>query len=397
MKMTKKTARLAARRAGAAALIAAIALSLSGCFSQNEISRLSIVMGVGIDEGDAPDNYLVTMQVAKAESLKSSPEGGGASDSKSYSTGQQEAPSIYEALQGIAYKSSRHLYLTHNQVVVVGKAVARKDIMPLLDFFVRDYEGRLNTLLIIADETARGILEEETELERLPALHLRDLLSAQRETSVSRSVMLREFLIASLSKTAAPIAPMLELYATEDGKQKARIGNMAVFKQGRMVGELDKQQVRGLLWLTGEVGGGALFVPVLGGSLGFNLLETYTDIRPRHDGDRFWMQVSIRQVCIINEAMSVKGLVRVENARVIEEAVKNVIGQAIAEALGQARALNADVFGFGEAIYRAYPTESRQLLENWDSEFINLDVDVSIEVTVRSSGSLVEPIEPGGV
>ena len=63
----------------------------------------------------------------------------------------------------------------------------------------------------------------------------------------------------------------------------------------------------------------------------------------------------------------------------------------------QARALNADVFGFGEAIRRKYPAKSEQLLKNWENSFAQLEVELSVTAVVRSTGGATIPIAPGGM
>lgn len=354
-------------------------------------------MGVGIDEGAAPDTHLITAQIAKASALKSSTgEGGGGGGGKAYVNVQYEAKSIFSGVQGLMYKTSRDMYFSHNQVILVGRAVAQRDITATLDFFVRDYEGRLNTLLAVADGKAEDTLDEETELEKLPAVQLNNVLKMQRINSTSAVIDLRQFLIANLSKTTAPTAPIVELYKDKQGKTKARVGNTAVFKNGKMIGELDKTQARGMLWVTGGVRGGALDTKALDGLITFELRQSSSSIEPVLKEGGFSIKIKINQKCSIAEAETKENLMKVENADKMAATAQSAILEEVYAAVNRAKALNADVFGFGEAIRRKYPVQSKQMLENWDDEFPQLAVDISVTASVLSTGSVTLPITPGG-
>ncbi|NLF26331.1 MAG: Ger(x)C family spore germination protein [Clostridiales bacterium] len=381
-------------------LICLSALSgLTGCYSRHEINSLAIVMGVGVDEGSAQENYLVTAQVAKASAMHASAaEGSGSGTSgDAYVNGQYEADSIFSAMRGITYIASRDLYFSHNQIIAVGRKVAERNIVPALDLFLRDYEGRLTTMILVADGKAVDLLNEKTDLEKLPALHLHDMLEVQKITSTSVVVSLHEFLVATLSKTTAPVAPIVELFTHESGKEKARVGNTAVFKGGRLIGELNKAQTRGLLWVTGKVEGGALETQALGGRMEFELLQSSSRIEPAYKDGRFSVKVKVTQECMIAEAAVTENIMKLENAEKLDLAVEEAILEEARSALDQARALNADVFGFGEAIRRKYPAKSEQLLKNWENSFAQLEVELSVTAVVRSTGGATIPIAPGGM
>ena len=372
-------------------------LSLSGCNSQHEINTLAIVMGVGIDDVEGTHQHKITTQVAKASSLKASSGEGGADQSDSaYINAQYESDGLFPAIQSMGRFTSRDLYFSHNQIILAGRAVAERDIGGLLDFFTRDYEGRLNTAFAVADGRAEDFLKEETQIEKLPAVHLRNLLDAQVTMSASAPSTLREFLIATLSKTTAPVAPLIELFKDQEDKTKARIGGTAVFKGGRMIGSIDNSDTRALLWVAGRMERGSLEVSALGGNLSFDLLESTSRVSPILRDGRFSIEITIDQVLRIAEARNVEGLMKVESVDVLDAHASQAIERAVRSAIEHAQSLNADVFGFGEMIRRHHPIKSRALIAAWDEEFPNLVVDVRVNASVRSTGSATAPIAPGG-
>ena len=92
-----------------------------------------------------------------------------------------------------------------------------------------------------------------------------------------------------------------------------------------------------------------------------------------------------------NEDMS-----RLENVEMLKGLMKEAIRADIENALHQARTLSADVFGFGEAIHQEYPEEWEKMKENWEREFPKIGLNVQVNVMLHSTGSLTEPVVPGG-
>ena len=63
-------------------------------------------------------------------------------------------------------------------------------------------------------------------------------------------------------------------------------------------------------------------------------------------------------------------------------------------ALNKAQELNADVFGFGEALHRKYPKQWKELEKDWDEIFPELEVEIVVETQVSRSGISIKPIIP---
>lgn len=57
--------------------------------------------------------------------------------------------------------------------------------------------------------------------------------------------------------------------------------------------------------------------------------------------------------------------------------------------------MNADVFGFGEAVRRKYPREWPQYEKMWEELFpVFLDVRLEVDAKIRRTGLITDP-EPG--
>lgn len=53
----------------------------------------------------------------------------------------------------------------------------------------------------------------------------------------------------------------------------------------------------------------------------------------------------------------------------------------------------SDIFGFGEEIHRTDPKAWKRLEGNWDQEFANLDVNVTVNAKIRNLGTISESFQ----
>ena len=389
--------RIISRRAALVSLCALLIMCLCSCWSQRELNTLAIVVGVGLDVSDQPDNLELTTQVIKAADMGTgaATQSGGDGE-KAYVNISYTDKSVLSAVRGITHMQNRRLYFPHNDLLIFSSDLAKLDMEEGLDAFARDYEGRLNIYILISKGKARDILEEEVDLEKAPALHISSLMENQKANSETAVVTLRDFMIATLSESTAPVAPMVELYES-GGKKYAKLEGTAVFKQGKMIGELDKAQTRGLLYVTDKATSGVTTVDTQWGQVVLEILKYSSSLKPvkNEDGSiRMQLKMDVNGVIESNETR--EDMTNLKNVEMLKEKLKEAIRSDIESTLLNARAFSADVFGFGELIRREYPEEWEKMSENWEEEFPLLELDIQLDTELRSTGGLAKPAAPGG-
>lgn len=394
----KKKARGKGRRAAALLLCTLLLLNLCACWSRRELNTLAIVLATGLDAGNQPDTLELTAQVVKAGEIKSGSSASerGGSALKAYTNISHTDKSVLSVLRSITHMSSRRLYFPHNQALIFSSELAKQDIAEGLDSFMRDYEARMNAYILISRGKASGILEDECDIEKIPAIHISEMMENQRTGSETAVVTLRDFGIALLSGSTAPVAPMIELFES-GGKRKTKLEGTAVFKRGKMIGELDKAQTRGLILLTNKAGSGVRTVDTPWGQVILEIMNSNSSLKPvkREDG-AMSMELKISEEGIIESNETTEDMARPENTRMLKEREREALLSDVESALNQARSLSADIFGFGEIIRREYPEEWEKIKGNWDEAFCRIGLDVQVEIKLRSTGGLSKPVAPGG-
>lgn len=385
------------RRMAVLLLCPLLVLCLCSCWSQRELNSLAIVIGTALDVGDQPDTLKLTAQVAKAADMGSGPasQGGGARD-KAYVNVSYTDKSMLSAVRGITHMQNRRLYFPHNEVLIFSSDLAKADIAEGLDAFTRDYEGRMNVYIMISKGEASKILEEDVELEKVPALHISGMMRNQQSNSETVVVTLRDFVIATLSSSTAPVAPMIEL-CESGGKKCVKLEGTAVFKQGKMIGEFDQAQTRGLVWTKDKAKSGVMTVDTKWGQVVLEIFHSNSSLKPVKAKDgTIRMVLAIDEDGIIESNETAEDMSTPEKIEMLKKHMKDMIRSDIKSSLDQARNLSADVFGFGEAIRREYPDEWEKMKENWDTVFPEIGMDVQINIELRSTSGLTKPVVPGG-
>ena len=367
-----------------------LALSLSGCWNRRELNTFSILMGMGIDKAEEAGKVQLTAQIIKAGELKS--EGG--SDEEAYLTVQSIGDTVFDALRKFTKETNRKIYLPHSQVLIFGEGIAAEGVQKYVDFYVRDHEPRLREKVLVAKGKAEEVLDVKSQLEKIPAVGISSLLRAQGATSQATEVTIKEFINRLMSKTTAPVAPLIEI-SGEGEEQTLRISGMAIFKLDKFVGKLTGSEARGLLWVIDKIKSGIIVVdcPNEEGKMSLEIIRASSKIIPEIQEDKVHIQVKIKEEGHIGD-QECPGELTSDDIISIEEMKASVIRSEVLSAVEIAQDLNTDVFGFGDAVHRKYPKEWKELEKQWDEVFPEIEVEIIVEAKVRRSGILMKSISP---
>jgi len=375
-------------------LVLAATMAFSGgCASARELNELVIVMGIGMDvDKEAEDNVKLIAQIVLPQKIKSGDSGSSSgSAEKAFVNISSSAPGTFEAVRNYTHMVTGKLYISHNQIIVIGREQAERGISRVLDFFVRAKETRPTVSFFIADTTAEEILGVQPELNMMPATYLDKLIDAQTANSESFGVDLIDYVSAMQSKTLSLVIPIVRL-EVNGGKEVHVLEGMAVFKEDRMVGELDATQIRGLLWITGRVTGGAINVDIDDGIASLEIMGSTSKAEPEvSDDGKVTMRISVSTDLRLTEQTCSTNLATEENLLRVQDLVKKTIREKIEDAFEQAKALHADVFGFGELVHKHRNDIWSEMEPNWDEIFQTITLDIQINPKIRAVGSIEEP------
>jgi len=379
-------------------------LMLTGCTGARELGDLSVVIGMGLDaSAECPGGVLLTAQIVRPSEMKGGSSEGSAGDqdgqpqpSRAYWNIQATGETVLDALRECTHETNNRLYLAHNQLIVVGKDAAKAGIGRHFDAFLRHNEPRPSTVLLVSATRASDILDVQPELDKLPAMAVTKLTKTQEFTSQSKAVNIIDYANAMLSKTTSLVIPIATVSEGESGEKTVSIhGSVgAVFKGDRMVGELSESEFRGYLWASGGIRRTVLNIGYRGGRVGIDVVQAGSDIEVSLVNGKVLARVKVKQEGRISDNGTNVAVATERDFRDLEALESEYIRSEIMDTFNKARDMNTDIYGFGEMVSKKYPSEWEGMKDRWDEMFGSLQLEVSVESKLRSSGLVIYPIRP---
>lgn len=369
--------------------------ALSGCLGAREINDLEIVIGMGVDKDESPGSILLTAQVVKEDTAGKASGDGSGGDSKAFWNVSSRGNSIFDAVRQMTYKTGNRLFISHNQAVIFGNDLAAEGLQEYIDFFLRAHEMRPTALILIAEDRASDVLNAKPETEKFPAINIAKLVETYGFTSNFYKVNMKDFASCLMSATTAPIAPLVSIIQDDEGKD-VYVSSMVAFKKGKMVGKLNHNEVRGLLWILGKVKSGVIIVssPNEQGKAVLEIIRAKSKVTPEIKDGKIVMYIKITEESSLSEQTTTENLATNEALEKIQKATAEVIRQEVMAAFDKSIEINADIFGFGEMLHKKYSKEWKTLKDNWDEIYPTIKLNINVETKIIKTDLLKEPASP---
>ena len=205
---------------------------LCGCRPKTEVGDQIVVTGIALDSRDG--RYRVSVQAVE----QSDP---------ATATYTASGDTVAQALQGFLNEAGKRTYILQNRILVLGREhCQRTSLFDTLDYFIRTQEGQATVQLAVCRGDPSALLSVDGGSDAIPADYVSQLLQEGYRTTRCVSACLLD-VERSLSGMYDAALPILEV---SDGTP--RLSGTALFRDGRLVGELTDRQTRGLLLANGD-------------------------------------------------------------------------------------------------------------------------------------------------
>lgn len=390
-------------------------VSLTGCWSSHEIEENAVIDIMGIDKNELGE-YELTASIVKTYQIfsltsKNSSNGEGKNSYIISASGR----SIMEAISKLAASLSKRLYFGHMNVLVLGNTFAvEEDMRSSLDFFRRENDFRPNIRLFVTKGKAKEIVRTKPKLRPTLGLEIRGMFQSNRYISTEMVKDISKFSELLSNASTEPYTGVLSSSGNNKGvlkeplnlsKKESRIVNpqdnveaslslneTAVFKKGKLVGYLDKEETNGLLWLKGALVKNVIIVPCGAGSSNGNtsliIRKVNTAISPEKSDSKITLHVDIYADGEISEMTCSSQSISSSDLAKLNRQVEDNIRTEIDHLFRKIKySWNTDLVGFGERINRKYPEEWRDMVSTWNTDgFKNTDIDITIDFSITRFG-----------
>lgn len=184
-------------------------LFFSNNFGLLDIEKTAIITAIGIDIKD--DKYEITAQIAVPEATDTNAE-----NKKTQLSGVGNT--VGEALKEIGDTSGWYPQLYFCNLLVLGKETTNQNCIKMLDYFAKTLRLQDSAVVVLAEGSAKEILESTSPLDNISSFALQKiLLKAQGFNDDVATVDIKSFCAGYYSDFGASFMPIVKVKKVEEG------------------------------------------------------------------------------------------------------------------------------------------------------------------------------------
>lgn len=384
--------------------------SLTGCWDVRYLDKLGVVIALGVDDDPSGKyKYELTVQVVLPQNATSADGGGNGSP---VMTLTEKGDTMFEAIRKMSAKTSRRLFFSHTQLLIINEQTAKKGIYPLMDLIDRNSDIRTDISVVIARNVSAGkLLKIRTQMESVPANQMKEMITVdQKAKGQVFGVLVRDITRLAYSEKQQVIVPAMgvegdpdagstkEIVDRIDPKVLPEMTTMAVFNQGRLIGYLPPKASRGLGWALDKLENTVVKFPC-GNDKGHYMMEVLrTDTKvsakgPEGNNELPTIVVHIRLNASVHE-ITCQGMSIHDEHMIhrIEEGLDTAIHSEIESTVEWLRQRGVDALGWGQQINRNKPAIWHKISSDWDRLFKQVPYRIEVVSHVDSMGARTDAV-----
>lgn len=374
----------------AVVLILIPSLLLTGCWNAREINELGFVLSIGLDKTDT--GFKVTAQIANPETFSKIPSGSKAS--QNFWIVSSNGKTIFEAIRNMASISSRRIFWAHIKVIVISEALARSDTLEIFDFFSRNPELRLRTLIAVTPDDAGKLIQITPEMEKDPAIYLEKIIQEKNLTGKSYDIMLKDFLEDYLDPYAAPVVSRI-VFDKSKSKPVVKTSGAYVFDGNKLAASLNEEQTRGLLWIKNKMKDSIMVVycPDDNMPVTLEIKGSKLSYKSHIDNDIPYFEINVSVNANVTEQSCYTDFNNVQKRNELSKVLETAICKDIQSTITTAKDLQIDFPGLNRILHRQHKEEWHEAASNWNNIFKDTKVTIGVKVVINHV-SLAKPLKP---
>lgn len=377
-----------------------ISVTLTGCGGYEELNNLSIVTAVAFDKTD--DEYELSFLIANSPKAQTSAKEGEAKTTVYTGKGK----TIAEASKDIEQIVPKQVYLGHINVVVISEDIAKDGFLKIADWLLRNPQTRKKFYLLQAkDEKAKNILKIVSPLESFPSQSIATLIESNSETkSIATSITYSNFISQILEKGYDPVLPSITINGSvKEGSNEKNLettepesylvlGPLAIYKGDKLKGFSTEEESWAINVLKGDSKEINYNVKYQNEKISIETSSLKSTIKIIDEKNIEITISGVGDIYNINNKIDIQDYKEINK---IEKAWSSSLKKDLTKVIKKVQSKwQADIFGFGNLIYKNNPKTWKKLEKNWNSKYFpNLNIKVKTNLKIDATGSLLNTIK----
>ena len=186
--------------------------------------------------------YALTMQLLMPNAIEETV----SSDSVWIVSGQGD--SVGDALETLAMRAPREIYLAHLDIILLGEGLLQEDVEDGFAFMLKRTALRRRTNLLAVEGKAGDVLQAKAELSDVDIYYLTNLIRDQnRQVNNSEAILNDYYLTVENGLAEGLVIPRVEV----ENEQSIRLQGAALVADKKLLGWVDQSWLSSYRWITG--------------------------------------------------------------------------------------------------------------------------------------------------
>ncbi len=375
-------------------LLMVCSILFAGCWNRVEINDLALVTAAAIDK-KTEHTIQLHLQIFIPKVLGTTQQGGSGG-------GQQLPPTIVrsgegrtiaEAMSKVQEVLPRKIFWGHNSVLLIGEALAKDGIREQIDFLARDPMPRQRMYIYVSKGQAQDLLQLLPPIER----HSGEVLRELSNLHTGLVVTLKDLMGMLSDESGDCVLPLIEELPPRPPLTKyqtiAYICGTAVFKRDKMVGSLNNNVSKGLLWLLNQIDLENVTLKPKGTdrSLTVRILHGHTDLTPNITGDNWTMNITVEAKGELAQYTGQENAMEPAVLSRLEQQLSQQLEKHLRTTIAYLQAKQTDVIQFAERFHQQYPTQWNQVKDRWPEMFARIHTNIRVKSQLLRTGLVTQP------
>ena len=363
--------------------ITILALFITGCWDMQEINQVLLPYSIAIDlnEGEG-ERYIITITYPNINAI-----GKNASQEERIHVVATIASSLFEGAQQLSTRLPYPFDFRMLKVLVLGKSISEDPgtVREIIDGMNRDFSISKKVRIIQAEGDAKDILLFIPNAKRQEVVEgtLFSMLSERTNTARYTPITLTDF-VRDIDLGGVAVTPRVAV-----GVEDIKFFGGSIFKNYKFIGHLDEVENRALTILKGRWKRDLVVAPFKDITISFITTGSQLKRQFIKDKDNLRVKLNIRVEGALEEYIHTENPT-LNDTRLIDEMQKAIEKQLMKEITETLELLQkeykADAIGIGEYISKFHPRVWKEISEDWDEIFSDMDIEVSLEIKIRRRG-----------
>ena len=371
---------------------------LTGCQNYRELNDLAIATAIEVDKID--DEFHLLVQVANPKNQNDA----SSANQPQFVTYESKGKTLQEAFRNIVEESSRKIYGMHIQLLVITENIAKKDLQSMLDFFFRNVEIR-KEFYVILDTTKddNKLLKVLTPVTNLSSQSIMETLETNNKfQGISNLVTFNDLMDTFLDDNKELVLPTIymegnyeegkneEILKETDTETKIFLGNMAIFKDEKLLGYLTKEESLTVNLLKNEIKD-ALITQECDKDKYTTSEITLDKTDIKIDLKKLKVTINLKGSATLAEYQCKGNLTKEKEINKINKELNKYIEKMIKESITSINAkYNSDIYNFKNMIYKQNTKYYNKIKDNYYEKVFNkLTFEVKSNFELQGKGNIL--------